>query len=148
MIVHFKTEEYAWLSNMYYCPVPIDGHIFPSSEHAYMSYKSDDPEWKEVCLNPNNKPQDIKTFAAKLLIKKENWKTIRLEVMERVLIAKFTQEPLRSKLIATGNQNIQEGNWWKDDFWGIDLKKEPNYGENHLGRLQMKIRDKLNKNEL
>jgi len=49
----------------------------------------------------------------------------------------------RTLLKETGNQNIQEGNYWGDDYWGVDLKQNPNVGENHLGRLIMKIREEL-----
>lgn len=36
---------------------------------------------------------------------------------------------------------IQEGNYWGDTFWGVDLKKRE--GENNLGKLVMEIREKL-----
>lgn len=61
--------------------------------------------------------------------------------MENCLRQKFKQEPFKSKLLATGNIIIQEGNRWNDKFWGICLKT--NQGENHLGKMIMKIREEL-----
>ena len=55
----------------------------------------------------------------------------------------FNQEPFRTKLINTLDENIVEGNWWGDVFWGVNLKVDPNVGENHLGRLIMEIRKEL-----
>ena len=40
--------------------------------------------------------------------------------------------------------HIEEGNWWKDKFWGVDIKTRQ--GENHLGKLIMKIRKSLQEN--
>ena len=54
---------------------------------------------------------------------------------------KFSHEPLRSKLIATGSEYIQEGNWWGDTFWGVDLKADHPHGDNRLGIMLMEIRN-------
>ena len=42
--------------------------------------------------------------------------------------------------------HIEEGNWWKDKFGGVDIKTRQ--GENHLGKLIMKIRKELQENVL
>jgi len=118
------------------------GTIYPSVEHAYMSAKSDDPMWKSYCANRNISPGDVKR-ESKNLVLVPNWSQIKLEVMEECLLKKYNQEPHRIDLLETGDQNIQEGNWWGDTFWGVDITKNPNFGENHLGRLIMKIRDSL-----
>ena len=64
--------------------------------------------------------------------------------MKRICIAKFEQNPdLKEKLLATGNKTLIEGTWWKDTFWGIDLKT--GQGQNHLGQILMEIRDEFRK---
>lgn len=59
------------------------------------------------------------------------------------MIQKFNKEPFKSKLIATGDLYIQEGNLWNDKFWGVCLKT--NTGQNILGKLIMEIRNEISK---
>jgi predicted NAD-dependent protein-ADP-ribosyltransferase YbiA (DUF1768 family) len=42
-------------------------------------------------------------------------------------------------LKATGDEELVEGNWWNDTFWGVCN----GVGENNLGKLLMKIRAEL-----
>jgi ribA/ribD-fused uncharacterized protein len=141
MINEFR-EEYRWLSNFYPCDIELDGIKFKSVENAYMSAKSDNPEWKEYCRTELAKDVKEKSKEIELI---ENWDEIKVKVMKKCLIQKFNQFPLKQKLLATENQNIVEGTMWHDTFWGVDLKVDPNYGENMLGRLIMSIRSKLKK---
>jgi hypothetical protein len=39
---------------------------------------------------------------------------------------------------------LVEGNRWGDQFWGVDLRT--GLGENHLGKILMKVRDELRSN--
>lgn len=146
MISNFKDPEFRWLSN--FTPVTIfyNGVFYKSVEHAYMSAKFSNPEWKEYCKLEESPGKIKRKSYERMTIEPlvENWDVKKLEVMEECLWKKFVQEPFKTKLLETDNQNIQEGNWHNDIFWGIDLKNTPNLGENHLGRLIMKIRDMLN----
>ena len=45
-------------------------------------------------------------------------------------------DDLMEKLIATGNAELIEGNWWKDTYWGVC----DGIGENKLGKILMQIR--------
>ena len=141
MITEFQ-NEYRWLSNFAPVKIKLDGLEFPSVEHAYMSAKSDDAEWKKFCSNPINKAGDVKRQSRNIELK-ENWNDIKLDVMRECVKQKFNQEPYRTKLLKTGTQHIQEGNRWNDKFWGVCLKT--NKGENHLGRLIMDVRSALAK---
>ena len=38
--------EYRWLSNFSPCEIILDGITYKSVEHAYMSAKSENEEWK------------------------------------------------------------------------------------------------------
>jgi ribA/ribD-fused uncharacterized protein len=141
MITTFR-GEYNFLSNFFEVDVEYDGITYASVEHAYMSAKSNDPQWKAYCANKNITASDVKREGKRVRLV-DHWESIKFGVMETCLRAKFNQEPFKSKLLATGNQNIQEGNNWSDKEWGIDLTVNPNVGENHLGRLLMKIRHEL-----
>jgi ribA/ribD-fused uncharacterized protein len=153
MIAHFKSEEHKFLSNFYPAEVIYLGVKYPSSEHAYMSAKSDEEliidgktyKWKYYCTLPTVKPGKIKGESRYLTLP-SNWDEIKVQIMYECLISKFSNIAnlkLREKLLATGNQNIQEGNWHGDQFWGVDLRNAPNIGENNLGRLLMRIRDEI-----
>ena len=139
MITEFQ-NEYRWLSNFAPVKIKLYGLEFQSVEHAYMSAKSDDVEWKKFCSNQNNKAGDVKRQSRNITLKKD-WNEIKLEVMANCIKQKFNTEPYRTKLLETGTQHIQEGNRWNDKFWGVCLKT--NKGENHLGRLIMDVRSAL-----
>ena len=61
--------------------------------------------------------------------------------MYEIVLAKFTQNPdLKEKLLATGDESLEEGNTWGDTIWGtVD-----GVGENRLGKILMRVRDELN----
>jgi predicted NAD-dependent protein-ADP-ribosyltransferase YbiA (DUF1768 family) len=60
--------------------------------------------------------------------------------MRECIEQKFNNTVLRNKLLGTGTQVIQEGNFWNDKFWGVCLKTGK--GSNILGRLIMEKRSK------
>ena len=139
MIKEFQ-REYRWLSNFWLVDIELDGRIYPSVEHAYMSAKCDAEWWKIVCSQRENTPGTIKRNSKSIKVK-DNWKDIKLSIMEDCIRKKFSQEPYRTKLLNTGNEFIQEGNLWYDTFWGVDLRT--NKGENNLGKIIMRIRSEL-----
>lgn len=142
MITTFKTKETEFLSNFYPVEINYRGAIYASVEHAYMSAKSDDPVWKVFCQNKANKAGDVKRESKKIKLVPE-WDKIKFQVMLSCLRAKFQNPKLQAMLLSTGDQNLQEGNTWGDRIWGVDLKVNPNIGENHLGRLLMKVREEI-----
>lgn len=139
MIKQFK-DEYSWLSNFYLCLIKINSLIFPSVEHAYQSEKSQELSWKILCQNED--ASIVKKKSRKLEINLKEWNKRKLKVMEECINQKFDQEPFKSLLLQTGEKYIQEGNYWGDEYWGVNLKTGK--GLNHLGKLIMKKRDKLN----
>lgn len=142
MISHFR-KEYNWLSNFAPATIEYGNMVFSSVELFYIAMKTKDEMMRwNISLVDSSEAGKFKKIS-KTWELREDWDKIKLEVMEFGLRQKFHQEPFKSKLIETGNQNIVEGNYWNDEFWGVNLKVNPNVGENHLGRLIMKIRDEL-----
>lgn len=139
MIKEFQ-GEFRWLSNFWPVPIIVDGITYPSVEHAYQAAKCDDKVWKFRCANPLNKPGDIKRKGRDVTLI-TGWETKRVYIMKSLLIQKYTQEPFKSKLLATIPMHIQEGNMWGDKFWGVDLRTGK--GGNILGELIMEIRKNL-----
>ena len=74
-----------------------------------------------------------------LVTLRKDWEKVKLQVMEDLLQQKFKHPDLRAKLIATYPEELIEKNTWNDTFWGQCKGK----GENHLGKLLMKIREEL-----
>jgi len=73
---------------------------------------------------------------------REDWEEVKVDIMRKGLKAKFTQnESLKQKLLKTGDAYLEEGNDWGDTFWGVDL--DTGKGQNHLGKMLMKLRDDL-----
>ncbi len=139
-----STGEYGFLSNLYPCRVAFEGHVFNSSEHAYQYGKPKDPlvaQWLASAPLPR-----VCAVAAHALLPYDivpNWKEIKLERMERVVKAKFSQNPdLAVKLLATGDAELIEES--TDAYWGSGPILGNNYhGHNHLGWLLRKIREEM-----
>jgi predicted NAD-dependent protein-ADP-ribosyltransferase YbiA (DUF1768 family) len=70
--------------------------------------------------------------------------------MYRIQLAKYRQNPhLRAALLATGDAELEEGNWWHDNTWG-NCKCERCCGVegyNMLGNILMKVRKELREEE-
>jgi ribA/ribD-fused uncharacterized protein len=138
MIKEFQ-GEYRWLSNFAPCKIILNGVEYKSVEHAYISEKSDDPEWKQFCVTTES-PGELKKASRSIQLV-VNWDTIKVDVMKTCIDQKFNQSPYKQKLIGTGNEHIQEGNMWGDTFWGVSLKTGK--GQNVLGTLLMEKRRNL-----
>jgi hypothetical protein len=139
MIEQFQ-GEYRWLSNFAKCTIELDGRIYPSVENAYQSAKCEDQNWKRYCETHRSGECKKMSYRIGLI---EDWDIIKVKIMKKCLQQKYHREPYRSLLLKTGNEKIQEGNFWNDRFWGIDLKT--NTGQNLLGQMIMDIREELSK---
>jgi ribA/ribD-fused uncharacterized protein len=137
MIEQFR-DEYRWLSNFTPVKVVYEGVEYASVEHAYMSAKSHDMAWKSRCADSQISAAQIKKESKEIDLRPD-WEDVKFEVMLECVRQKMAQEPFKSKLEATGNVYIQEGNTWGDTFWGADLKTGE--GINALGQIIMQIRD-------
>ena len=134
-------SEYRWLSNFWPCYLVYEGDLYPTAEHAYQSAKVDDPTLKKKILACST-PAEAKDFVDALNIAPLNWTTPKkLLVMETILKLKFGgQHPFLTRaLLETGTAELVEANTWNDTFWGVCNGT----GENHLGKLLMKIRANL-----
>jgi len=131
--------EYRWLSNFYPCMVEYDGNIFPSVEHAYQATKA---LYQEDFLRIKSaRTAGEAKRIGRSISTVNNWDEIKDQIMYELLVAKFSIIELREKLIKTGEGLIQEGNRWRDEYWGINL--ETGKGQNILGKLLMKVRGEI-----
>lgn len=124
-----------FLSNFYICNVKVYGIIYKSAEHAYQAMKATNEEDRRY-IQEASTPGKAKRRGNEIKAR-SNWKGIRVGIMEYIVTCKFEQNQyLMDKLISTGNEVLEEGNKWKDDFWGIYKGK----GENRLGKILMEVR--------
>lgn len=131
------TEEYDFLSNICLSPFIWEGITWKTAENAFQASKFSSPDRrKEIALMSADKAKQ----RGNIISVSKEWEDEKVEIMESILRAKFSQNPdLEEKLIGTGDKILINGNNGKDLFWGID--RYSFCGENHLGKILMKIRE-------
>ena len=132
-------NEYRFLSNFWDAPVTYQGLTYQNNEAAFQAQK---------CVRPEDRLAFTAMDAAKAkrlgrqTALRPDWEEVKVGIMEEIVRAKFTQnEDLKQKLLETGGMTLEEGNRWHDTFWGID--QNTGKGENHLGKILMKVRDEI-----
>ena len=140
-IFFYKTKDpYGYFSNFYPSPINIDGKVWPTTEHFFQAMKfPEKPEYQEKLRANKNPAIAFRMGRGKGL--REDWASVKNEVMERALLAKFTQNnELRSKLMETGEallvEHTKRDNYWGDGGDGGDGSA----GRNNLGKMLCKLR--------
>lgn len=138
-------DEYFFLSNFYNSKINVFGLTFENGEAAFQSQKTLDKDIQKKFCSLN--PTESKKMGRMVNLRKD-WESIKMDVMEEVIRAKFSQnEELKNKLLQTGDRYLEEGNTWGDKIWGTVNGS----GANLLGQILMKIREEfkeLEKNDL
>jgi ribA/ribD-fused uncharacterized protein len=132
------SKEYRFLSNFYPCWVKLDGENYPSVEHAYQAAKTTDEQLRLYFQEPIVTSGEAKKAGRRLKIR-QDWEDVKINIMYNLLKDKFLQPKFKTLLLSTQDEELIEGNWWGDTFWGICK----GVGENHLGKLLMKVRSEL-----
>jgi len=127
--------EYRWLSNFHLVDISYEGLTYTSTEAAYMATKTEDILIRKHLTTLS--PKEAKQFSPKIRLRAD-WDRLRLGVMFDLLKIKYAVPELKEKLQATGNQYLEETNYWKDRYWGVD-----GTGFNMLGHLTMAVRKSL-----
>ena len=132
-------KEYRFLSNYHLCNVLYNGYNYPSSEHAYMAAKTDDPFHKSVLANGISTPKLAKAYGQTIPLV-DNWDKIKIMVMIDVIYCKFSQNSgILKLLLETGNRELEETNYWNDTYWGVCNS----IGHNNLGKSLMAVRRRI-----
>ena len=138
--------QHRFLSNFHPAPLVVEleigGHTLeaqaPTAEHAYQASKAVTLQDARAVLRCTT-PAEAKR-AGRKIPQRPDWEQVKVAIMRRIVSAKFRQNPeLARKLLATGNAQLVEENAWGDTFWGVCRGR----GQNHLGRIPMDVRDKL-----
>ena len=142
MIVEFE-NEYAFLSNFYPSPFIHDGIEYPTVEHFFQAAKTLDIQ-KRKAIAAAKTPGLAKRMGRSVQLRSD-WEKVKVCYMELGLRLKFANKDLAEKLLATGDEELIEGNWWCDQTWGSCNcpKHIRTPGRNLLGMLLMELRKEL-----
>lgn len=138
MIKEFK-NQYFFLSNFYECPIYYNKLVFCNAEAAFQAQKVIDEkeQYKFINLNASQARKLGKT-----IVLRKDWEEVKDNIMYEIVKRKFTvNKELQQKLIDTKDEELVEGNWWHDTYWGIDSKT--GIGKNKLGKILMKVREEV-----
>nr|XP_034312223.1 serine/threonine-protein kinase Nek6-like isoform X1 [Crassostrea gigas] len=147
-------KEHSVFSQWYSCTFTVDEQTYSSAEQYMMHQKAvlmDDEESAKLIL-ALNEPEEIKRIGRHIKnFNQELWEIYCLDVVEKGNMAKFSQnEKLRDELFSTYPKTLVEASPI-DRIWGIGLSekdkrawnKETWRGQNLLGQILTKVRDKL-----
>lgn len=144
-------DEFSFLSNFTYFEKPmvirrsVYDFVFLTNEHFYQACKFKD--YDMIKLVADHPSKDLKKFInSKKSEWRQDWDDIKLGVMETGLRYKFSEynPGLRQKLLDTEDIELVEYNYWNDKYYGVCKKTD--VGENHVGKLLMKIRKDIKGN--
>lgn len=141
MIKEFK-NQYFFLSNFYEYPIYYNKLVFCNAEAAFQAQKviNEKDQYKFINLNASQARKLGKTVQLR-----KDWEEIKDNVMYEIVKRKFTiNKELQQKLLETKEEELVEGNWWHDTYWGVDSRT--GIGQNKLGKILMKVREEVKNN--
>lgn len=136
MIKEFRGKYY-FLSNFYEAPITYEGITYQNNEAAFQSAKVLDMSVREKfsILDPSSAKRKGRHVQLR-----HDWEKVKFDIMYEICKAKFSQNAeLKDKLLATGDEYLEEGNTWGDRIWGAVNGK----GQNNLGKILMRVREEL-----
>ena len=143
-VIGFYPREFYPLDNFSSFKVEVDGYLYPSLEEAFQCalFLPDYPELVEQIKKSHSAHEAQKIMHEnKDKVKYNNDE--KVEIMEKLLRLKIEQNPyVLKKLLETKDYYIVEDSP-KDSYWGWGPNRD---GNNQLGKLWMKLRDELRKN--
>lgn len=139
MIDNFK-GDYFFLSNYYNSPILFglangESMMAPTMEHYFQASKTIYLDQQKKILSAAT-PGEAKKLGRTCTLRSD-WEEIKDSIMYLGLRQKFHNPTLQKKLLATGEEELIEGNWWNDTYWGVCN----GVGKNKLGKLLMKLRE-------
>ena len=130
-MINLFRGEHRFLSNFFIEP---DGSCV---EMEYQAAKAINPQDVAFIMSSST-PGKAKRRGRSITLWPQ-WEGMKLKVMLRLVRAKFSDEAMKKLLLATGDEELIEGNTWGDTYWG----RCNNAGMNWLGRILMQVRKEL-----
>jgi ribA/ribD-fused uncharacterized protein len=140
--------DFAFLANSYVVEggIEYEGVTYPSVESAFQAAKTLDPEERKLFETAST--TQARRLGQKVTMR-DRWDYYRVNVMQGLVRAKFENPELREKLLATGDEPLEEINKTHDNYWGACQCARCNgkLGLNWLGRILMTVRRELREQE-
>jgi hypothetical protein len=134
------SDPFGCFSNFAAYPVTLDGVLWPTSEHYFQAQKFHDEAQREAILTTESPMDAARMGRDRSKRLRENWESIKDEVMYRVVLAKFAQHPgIRSQLLSTDDAPLVE-HTKNDSYWGDGGDGS---GKNMLGQILMRVREEI-----
>ena len=127
------------LSNLSLIPIFLDGEEWKSTEHYYQKCKFVEPSVIDrirKAKSPLHAAFIGQTRDYKIL---PQWESIKVEVMERAIKARFEQHPVFAEMLMATDGELHDKTS-VDDYWGIGFDGK---GQNITGKILMKLRTEL-----
>lgn len=144
-IATFYMGEWYCFDNFSAFSVKWKDALWPTAEHAYQASKFEFEIIREEIRNAPS-AHETKQLANRMygIYIRPDWNDIKLSVMEEIVRHKLEQHPYVERKLMESGQMILVEDSHKDTFWGCG----PDYdGQNHLGKIWMKLRDEKVKNQ-
>ena len=140
-VIGFYPREFYPLDNFSSFKVEVDGYLYASLEEAFQSslFLPDYPDISDKIKNSYS-AHEAQKIMHEYSDKVKYSNNEKVELMEKLLRLKIEQNPyVKKKLLETKDYLIVEDSP-KDNYWGWGINRD---GENHLGKLWMKLREEL-----
>ncbi|NJN24313.1 MAG: NADAR family protein [Acaryochloridaceae cyanobacterium RL_2_7] len=137
-------EQYGCFSNFSPHSIVMGAVQWPTSEHYYQAQKFIGTEDEAVIceqIRPCPSPEQAAALGRdRIRVIRPDWDQTKDQVMYEAVKTKFSSHPeICSVLLATGSEEIVEDSP-NDYYWGCGADKT---GENHLGKILMRVREEL-----
>jgi len=146
-VVGFYEREFYVFSNFSSFQVQWEGHVWPTSEHAYQAARFFDssPELVQKIKDARSAHEAFEIAQGNKQYQREGWVEMKTAVMLEICRHKLQQNPyVFHKLMLTNDEYLVEDSP-VDSFWGWGADRQ---GRNELGKVWMKLREEVRNNEL
>lgn len=138
----FRGSPFYPLDNFWECPVLYDGIYYLNSEAAFQSAKTLDRNTRMKMSFMSASESKMFGKDPKKMVLRPDWNDVKDEIMYEIVKDKMTRNPLILELLkSTGSAIIIEGNYWRDNYWGIEFGSKEGY--NMLGTILMMLREEF-----
>ncbi len=141
MISRFR-YQYEFLSNFYKSLIIYKGRKYQTAEHLLQSFKTKGLREKAKIRRAVG-PSEAKALGRAVLLRSD-WEKVKDRLMAKVVKLKFEQNRgILFELFDTAPQELVEGNYWHDNYWGNCLCNRCSkiQGYNALGKILVEYRD-------
>lgn len=144
-----EPENPYWALSNFYREEPftspfLPGWIWPTAEHLFHFFKAQTlSDARLIAEAPT--PDEAKAIGRQVPMDVARWDSVAYDAMAFTVRTKFALPSYKASqvLLGTGDAYLEEGTWWGDGKWGVELDRDGQPGRNWLGTLLMTRRAEL-----